>query len=1734
MPEEQHVAPDEPVAKFLDEETQKAVKQLKDEQNESVKQAQIEEAVQGEREQTSDEAPQESENEQFDRPQILSPSNLDVLTSARRQDEAKALLEAERKERLRHQAELMRQLPPDATTIPYAEPPAPPIVTAIVNELEAPSMKRRSSNTREMEHEAVQLQNAKIRQVALIDDGTAKSRPLTEAERRQIMHLLDLSEHERMAQKTKTEKDKVPKGHKLTHERIAELTNRHVNTISKLKRERDKQQCLRVKFEGRMQTMEIPQPKQIGGYRGSRLTDEQQRMCTRIAVENPRLTSTRIRERLQEMFPQLNTLSDTTVWRMLDRSGLHFLRAKMRDPRADGTTAHMAEKEAFLKELRKGEAGELGANNLFFMDETTLYLNETARRAWGTSEHPAEIKHAKGKTVTIGVYAGLGLVSPVEVERKENDWKNFELVSESVGKPKAATDPRGNDFELVDGEWKRTEHAPKFMLFWWLRPPTRKKLVLSRFLTTQDILDPNMVFSNTIPEGKPHFGGAEQTFSTFEVTEMPTGSTEHLEDLKESTASIKRYIEKHPPEKKPDQQQYLDYILPIRSHPLPATFTMQIGGTFYNFSLIQTDEKAAEFSFVDSHGRVNYENVKAFLSIKFDLIRDPSELAETLWMNNIEWRQVDDAGELVNITTSGKTKKKVILSSDAMLRYLDGLKSLIARAVLLSVPTEIDDNVEIDNIRKNIEEGSPSATDRTTLEQSLREKEKIVLDERRNFLTSFLKPDIDDKIPRGFYTKTGRSYLGGRIEGERGDRALFLEYLRHHVVYIQRAFSSDVRKNLNHAWDSAPQHGKTDVTKNTKSFIHRWVEKHLHVRGAIFLPVREPDFNPVELLFAFIKGVVRRRFPSERGEVSVDDMIRLIDEAFMEVTESMVKGWLRYGCYLIPDDSPEDIKAIERTERCGYEQITNVESVWNRILEIWETRTKANEDASYATIRPKLVNSDRDALHRYVARFATVGDAFRYTKQGTTPHTVKIGNNGYKFMGEKANMRQRIDVHTTNIELLYDGLESSLFKNNFKDDSHMELVKIVTLKTDKTGLTTILHYWAQYTLDRDLIDSLNLLVKFAIGTDGVLSNLAIASKKARALARRYRENLFVPKNTTDVEMLLDVQERVFHPKLDANETVEVTSSKKIRFEAPSRTRVYEMQLGAELSVASNAEVKKARVTKVTSTVVTLKMSGDEINFGNKRICDAITVEDSELMENKQQTMHRELMQTPYAKSVPLPSETGGGNALMCALAVISIKAYEDERERIEHAVSKLVREKILPHVDLSLPPTADAQRRIVEATRHALNKLRRDSSSADDRAKLYNVFNLRAERRANVQLRRLARGDPNERRWPGYPLEERYERDGRPIRLVTEDGSKNDGTEAVENMDQFDVKPIRSIKVLTTNSVMITFENDERQELGTNDHKFLKIVDKKFSTENYAKWELARKRFEQSRKKLDSNWKETANTAKNDVVGEYEGMPIEIKNDTRIRTKDSFVGAAKSPLILFDPTNSVFYPAPHMKISNYKDFHPSVVPVVGLWDRKVTAREEWAEYWWSTDEGENIIDLKDLKESTNIDMNNPRLSIVVHGAKRVVYYPAFKKLTSKLKSIPPLKPYNISIALPEYRVYKLDGEGRSSVYRVRAKTGLAAPAAAPAAAPKIRLRYKNITDITPKVVGAYFSFSTSDEVDRTRGTVSHIMPRVALDRMYRNRSLVDIEEECLADQCMCVVADGEFSIDGNDNLSFSL
>ena len=769
------------------------------------------------------------------------------------------------------------------------------------------------------------------------DANDRRGKALNETERRQIMHMLDLAEHNRqVALENGTQ---VPPDKKLSYRKIAELTGKHHNTIAKLMKQRTTQECRREKDErtGMMRTLDAPVAGRQGGFRWCRLNDEQKQLCTRIAIENPKLTTTQIRTRIQEAHPELTTLSDSTVWRVLHDSNLQFLRAKMKDPKAEGTTAHKEELAAFLQEQQKGDKGQLGALNLFFMDETLVSLNETMTRSWGTTTKPGVIKHAKGKTQTIGLHAGLGLVSK-SFTRDEWGTRKREWRFDGARMDKYA--PRGNHMVLRSGQWDLSPEAPRFMLFWMLRPPGRKEDSLPRFIGKDDILDSKFtLFLPSFRKSTP--SSPDEQLKEEDLDPLESGASGAADRLVPKVHVWEKLCGK-----------------------AGAVKAVAFRGDTYVF------DDARECTLVEN-GAFNLKCVRQFCNHPFDDYTNVEFMAKLLWLNNVEWRQVDDDGEIISLSSVNVKPHKVWCTLERMKEYMRALQALVAHTV-----------VEEHNGPDDVED-----------------------------LKTMLSPLEDVPIPRAYHGKLARQKIGGVIESKRGDRSNFLRYLVKHNEYMLQSFpKAEVHDNLVEVWDSAADHGAVDITKQDKSFMHDWVQRHLQIRGCVFLPARQPDFNPTELLFSFVKGVVKRRFPSHTGEVTVDQMIRLIDEAFQEVTEEMIKGWLRYGCYRIPNDPKSAI--VERNDRCGYTHIPTID-IWEELITDWERRNFAIDPAIRADFVANDFTKEVDAKFKkartaFGARFRKIYDIFGQTKRPI--QTVEIGPPYAKLVVEFGKSVDKLDT----------------------------------------------------------------------------------------------------------------------------------------------------------------------------------------------------------------------------------------------------------------------------------------------------------------------------------------------------------------------------------------------------------------------------------------------------------------------------------------------------------------------------------------------------------------------------------------------------------------------------------------------------------------------------------------------------------------------------------------------------
>tara|TARA_B110000046_G_scaffold36453_1_gene39870 strand:+ start:1390 stop:7029 length:5640 start_codon:yes stop_codon:yes gene_type:complete len=1373
------------------------------------------------------------------------------------------------------------------------------------------------------------------------DENDRRGKALNETERRQIMHMLDLAEYHRAtATKNRTT---VPADQKLSYRKIAELTGKHHNTIAKLKKQRDTQECRREedKRTGIVRTLDAPVAGKQGGFRWCRLNDEQKQLCTRIAIEDPKLTTTQIRSRIQDAYPELTTLSDSTVWRVLHDSNLQYLRAKMKDPRSEGTQAHKDELAMFLREQQKGEDGQLGALNLFFMDETLVSLNETMTHAWGTATKPGIIKQSKGKTVTIGLHAGIGLVSKT---LGPEDWKNAHAGFDGSSVDKYA--PRGNHMVLRGGKWEIAPEAPKFMLFWMLRPPGRKEDALSRFLGGDDILDSNFTLF------VPCFAMVSEPNTNAVVLQKSDVTKDH----EPNAAVLDRLCERHGA---------------VRAYTI-----QDAPGRHYVFQEDSAVKLIKDGAFV-------LEEVERFCEFEFDAYASVELMAKILWLNNVEWRQVDEDGEIVNVSSVNKTKAhKVWCTLERMREHMKALQALVARTV--------------------IEHHRPS---------------NAIVDKLRAFDVA-----MDDvRVPRAYHGKLARQNLGGVIESKRGDRSNFLRYLVKHNDYVMQSFpQAEVHDNMVEVWDSAADHGAVNVTKQVKSFMHDWVQRYLKIKGCVFLPARLPDFNPSELLFSFIKGVIKRRFPSHTGEVTVDEMIRLIDEAFQEVTEEMIKGWLRYGCYRIPNDPKRAV--VERNDRCGYNHLPRVE-IWEELIAEWERRNFKIDSA----IRADFVAADftTDALDQFKkARIAFCGRYRRaYDIFGKTKDPIKkilIGPTHSRTVIEFGKDPERLDTDIqleSPIEIQYQSsqIEPVFHPDNYKSDVLASFDRdVLQLREDKSGFR-VLHAYTHMkellsTRTQTAVDRLNDLCQCNVG---LLHRLHSAYEAGLAVASIISPHLIRSDAIAVEDMLLDVQERTFHAKLDGKrpkvKLVRGNDQRSIfeRLDVSAHTRrtlpIRTCLRSPDSTKAHDGDV--FTVHTIESLVVGLvKDNGDKSQFGNRRIVDAVFEcheDENEKLQKRadldraMRAIETELSDTPYSASIPDATTP----ARPFAVATIAIKAYRHERRRMTELLTECMRRYHLATDDAARAVIFEDcirrwERRTAVGTLGVTAQGERTTEGGVDvlnsasQAPLFVISKLRSERRSAVQLTMLARSDDGDRRYPGYPLEQSEQRDGKPFKTHAP-GDSHAPPEPVQSVDiQLIVRRSKGSKDAAEEVVIgrVVLQNGEIHQLGarvdpvptrnekdlvevtrathaglasdhwgyastSNDRYYIRVYQglyddqyRKFfgsyARENVVILHLAKKRYYEN---ITKSTNVTPRKSDADVVvGVIDKIPL--RYDYK-GAEIQYTGASRHTL--FDPDRSLLHPSVFGTVRYFrsKDANSSDPLVVGIVDRDVLTRRKMSPAW---------------------------------------------------------------------------------------------------------------------------------------------------------------------------------------------
>lgn len=710
-------------------------------------------------------------------------------------------------------------------------------------------------------------------------NGDVKGKPLSYEIRKRVVGLLDEGAH--------------------TDAHIAAQLSIHPRTVASIRRAVQEQAIPIVTVGNQTRTTGVPVPARAGGFRWCKLTSEQKALCARIAIENPMLTIAQIRAELNRQCG--TSVSESTVYRTMRNSNIQYMRAKMKDPRAEGSRAHREELDAFMKEQQKGASGALAVEDLFFMDETTIYLNEAPTYAWGTRKNEPSLVKAKGKTMTIAIYAGIGLTSHAA---RVADGRALCDV--------APTAPRSNAFRIADdGCWRRAEPPPRFCLVWWMRPPERDSDALLRFLDVDDVGDPSYVLPYEAEEGAQlelvpawkALGGPLLVRRPSRIDVDPRGLVVRFGAATDGDATVD------------DDDELLVAVVEAptgaRVHDLgrgsAIRWTDELAQLSRGATLRVLDDDGVPHHFVNRAADVEVAPKLEWLLGLEPTALDEQALARYLWFLGVETRPVDDAGELVRVAATG----------EQLAPTLERMRELFAKTQRLLRYARDGDG------------GGGYPTD----------------------------------VPRNFGTL--RSFRGGTLKSTRGDRGLFLRYLRHVDAIFKAHFSPPGgATRFRFAWDSAPQHGKVDVTQRKKSFVHEWVEQKFGVQ-ALFLPVRKPDYNPVEFLFSFVKGAVRRRMTSVSGEVTPLQMMAMLDAVFGEVTIDMLKGWLRYGCYLVPGEAP--------TAACARQPALLRPDVTAAVIDAWQARH--GDLAAHGADVQRLRSTERDerrAARRFMCLFRTL------------------------------------------------------------------------------------------------------------------------------------------------------------------------------------------------------------------------------------------------------------------------------------------------------------------------------------------------------------------------------------------------------------------------------------------------------------------------------------------------------------------------------------------------------------------------------------------------------------------------------------------------------------------------------------------------------------------------------------------------------------------------------------------
>lgn len=138
--------------------------------------------------------------------------------------------------------------------------------------------------------------------------------------------------------------------------------------------------------------------------------------------------------------------------------------------------------------------------------------------------------------------------------------------------------------------------------------------------------------------------------------------------------------------------------------------------------------------------------------------------------------------------------------------------------------------------------------------------------------------------------RAGRVDVGGRREPM---RATVREVARFWEAFVAAYAHDDPLQHKTVVWDNAPTHSPVRVQNDAQVSLFHRLFREWGLRGCVFLPPRSPNFQPVELAFAFVKHWVRHEAPPDGyTQAGLEVSIR---NALGRISPTMVRNWVT-GC----------------------------------------------------------------------------------------------------------------------------------------------------------------------------------------------------------------------------------------------------------------------------------------------------------------------------------------------------------------------------------------------------------------------------------------------------------------------------------------------------------------------------------------------------------------------------------------------------------------------------------------------------------------------------------------------------------------------------------------------------------------------------------------------------------------------------------------------------------------------